>query len=475
MYFKIKNKILFRRYEEYGYLTDNSMFGYRFLNDNTPVLEEKYVSESAAVMLDVLSKTPKHIDEIIESLLTIFIGVEFDELKQDTLEFFMQLSEEGFLSFGETYEDCINNEILITDKSECDSSDDMLVENCSKNVVKQNDFLRSIHIEVASECNERCVHCYIPHECKDSTINSELFFKILHEGRDLNIIHVTLSGGEPLLHKDFLSFLKKCRELDLAVNVLTNLTLLNDEILNEMKLNPLLSVQTSLYSMVPEVHDAITKVKGSFKKTKEAVLKLIDAGIPVQISCPIMKQNKDSFNEVIEWGKSHNISVLVDYVIFAAYDQSNSNLVNRLTVDEVTETFEKQLSQTYVDSLCEIAEEKYALTGTDPICSICRYYFCVAANGDVFPCIGWQSNVVGNLNTSSIKEIWEESKEINNLRCIKRDSFPKCITCENRGFCTVCMMSNDNESGNKFEISDFHCQVAAMMHSKVREFKNANK
>ena len=262
MYFKIKNKILFRRYDEYGYLTDNSMFGYRFLNDNTPVLEEKYVSESAAVMLEALSKAPQHIDKIIESLLKIFIGVEFDELKQDTIEFFMQLSEEGFLSFGETYEDCINNENSIADVSEeCGSSDAMLVENCSKNVVKQNDFLRSIHIEVASECNERCVHCYIPHECKDTAINSELLFKILQEGRDLNIIHVTFSGGEPLLHEDFLRFLKKCRELDLAVNVLTNLTLLNDEILDEMKLNPLLSVQTSLYSIIPEVHDNITKVK----------------------------------------------------------------------------------------------------------------------------------------------------------------------------------------------------------------------
>ena len=78
------------------------------------------------------------------------------------------------------------------------------------------------------------MHCYIPPTCKDTAINSELLFKILQEGRNLNIIHVTLSGGEPLLHKDFLSFLKKCRELDLAVNVLTNLTLLNDKILDEM-------------------------------------------------------------------------------------------------------------------------------------------------------------------------------------------------------------------------------------------------
>lgn len=51
----------------------------------------------------------------------------------------------------------------------------------------------------------------------------------------MNIIHVTLSGGEPLLHKDIIGFLRKCREFDLSVNVLSNLTLLNDKIISEMK------------------------------------------------------------------------------------------------------------------------------------------------------------------------------------------------------------------------------------------------
>lgn len=33
MYYRIKENVLFRKYNEYGYITDNSMFGYRSLND----------------------------------------------------------------------------------------------------------------------------------------------------------------------------------------------------------------------------------------------------------------------------------------------------------------------------------------------------------------------------------------------------------------------------------------------------------
>lgn len=471
MYFKIRDTILFRQYKEYGYLTDNSMFGYRMLNEHNNRPGEKYVSESGAVMLSVLTKKPQDIESIINVLLSIFIDVDYEELKQDTIDFFMQLVNEGFLSVGKTYDECnacVKNECL-SEKRELSKNTEVIVDNCTKNIFNQNDFLRSIHIEIVNECNERCLHCYIPHDLKTKTINSSLFYRIIQEGRDMNIINVTMSGGEPLLHKDFLGFLRRCRELALSVNVLSNLTLLTDDILNEMKNNPLLSVQTSIYSMDSRVHDAITKVQGSLNKTKAGVLKLLKAGIPVQISCPIMKQNKDSFIGVIKWGNENNIYVAIDYVIFATYDHTNRNLINRLSLDEVKTAFDKQLTKKYADYLYDVAKEKYAMTENDPICSICRYYFCISAEGDVFPCVGWQTNKIGSLFDNSVKEIWENSKDIKWLREIKRKSFPKCVSCEDRGYCTVCMMSNSNENsdGDKFKINDFHCKVAAMMHSRV--------
>ena len=106
MYFKIKDSIMFRKYEEYGYITDNSMFGYRWLNDNSEWPGEEYVSESGAVMLDALSRIPKHIDSIVEEFLNIFIDVDYEELKNDTIEFYNIFVEAGFLISGETLEDC---------------------------------------------------------------------------------------------------------------------------------------------------------------------------------------------------------------------------------------------------------------------------------------------------------------------------------------------------------------------------------
>lgn len=475
MYYKIKNNILFRQYKEYGLITDNSMFGYRISGDDYLYPGEEYVSKSAAVMLNVLNKTPQHIDNIVEKLLSIFVDVESDELKKDTAEFFDMFVEAGFLSRGESFEECNNTDITNIDI--CESTETavpIVSSDCSKNFLNQNDLLRSLHIEIANECNERCVHCYIPHEYKTKSIDPTLFYRTVEEGRNMNIINVTLSGGEPLLHKDIIDFLKRCRELDLSVNILTNLTLLSNAIIEEIKKNPLLCVQTSIYSMDASIHDSITKVKGSFEKTKSNLLKLKGAGIPLQISCPVMKQNKNTFNDVIAFGKENGISVAVNYVIFASYDHSNCNLVNRLSLEEVSQAFDKQATDEYVNYIRSQAEEKNALTSQDPICSICRYYICVSADGTVFPCAGWQANVIGDLNKQSLRDIWETSEGIRKLRQIKRKEFPKCVSCEDRGYCTVCMMSNSNENSDAdaFRINEYHCDVAALIHKKINSYLN---
>lgn len=471
MYYKIRDDVLFRKYQGHGYIADNSEYGYRMLNDNRRYLGEKYVSTSGAVMLSMLSKSPRSIDDVVGELSQIFIGVEYETLKQDTVEFFDLFVDEGFLSRGETIEACTDQFVETAPKlGDSDHIQDGIVTNdCTGGEISPNEFLRSIHIEIADACNERCIHCYIPNECKNNMIDSALFYRIIEEGRKMNIIHVTLSGGEPLLHKDILGFLKKCRKLELSVNVLSNLTLLTDDIISEMKENALLSVQVSLYSMDAAVHDSITKLNGSFEKTKAGILRLCDEGIPVQISCPIIKQNKDSYADVLHWGWAHNIAVATEPVIFAAYDHSGCNLENRLSIEEVGDVLAVQMQYGYAESIRKTAADKEKLTENDPICSVCRYSFCIMASGKVFPCAGWQNNVIGDLNHQTVQEIWETSEKIQELRQIKRSRFSLCVDCKDRGYCTVCMMwnSNENSDGDPFRINEYRCNVAAITHGMV--------
>ena len=128
-----------------------------------------------------------------------------------------------------------------------------------------------------------------------------------------------------------------------------------------------------------------------------------------------------------------------------------------------------QMQEGYAEAIQRTATAKERRSGNDPICSVCRYSFCVTSSGKVFPCAGWQNNVIGDLRHQTVREIWETSEKIQELRKIKRSQFSQCVNCKDRGYCTVCMMwnSNENSDGDPYRINEYRCNVAAITHSKV--------
>ena len=291
-----------------------------------------------------------------------------------------------------------------------------------------------------------------------------MFYDLMDQCQDLKIQHVTISGGEPMLHQDFIPFLKKCREYDMSVNVLSNLTLLNNDMIDEMRRNPLLGVQTSIYSMKSEIHDSITGSKDSLQKTTNGVINLVKHGIPVQISCPIMKTNLDSYKTIKEWAIQYNISVGYDYTLIGQYNGGVENLHCRLSEEEVEQVIidELTINANYKSELIREATEDRNKTQDDYICSVCNSSICVAQNGNVFPCAGWQGYILGNLNENSLADIWYHSNKVTYLRNLKRKDFKVCEGCQQRDYCTVCMVRNFNESptGNPLEKSNYFCKVA---------------
>lgn len=472
-----KSNVIFRQYESFGLITDNRNFGYRQTNNNEKYIGDKILSESGAVFLSVLSKKPQPLDELAEKINKQFTDVDIKTIKNDAREFYQILEQDGFIVSGETFQECeekdtrFSYKIINPQKTKKDFSPTIISSEKSTQDFFEEYFqdkpqLTNLHIEITSKCNERCVHCYIPHDNKVNDIDPELFYDILKQCKDMRLLHLTLSGGEPMLHKNFCDFLRKCKEYDFSVNVLSNLTLLNDNIIKEMKTNPLLGIQVSLYSMDPNVHDEITQMKGSFEKTKNAILKLVESDIPLQISCPVMKQNKDCYDDVIKWAKKYKIYVGDDYVIIAKYNHTTQNLSCRLSIKEIRELIDKKIAcdAKYLEQIEVAAENKKNITTSDFVCSVCHSSICIADNGNVYPCAGWQDYVVGNVKETSLNEIWDKSEKVQYLRNLRKQHFPRCIQCPNKEFCTMCMVRNANEDphGDPLVVNEYFCNIAQL-------------
>jgi len=467
MFIKLKKDSFIRIYDNTGYIVNRTSFS------------DRVTDESGAVFLSALSREPKAIDEIAGIIAKSFIDADLTEINRDCVDFFSELENDGFVVSAETLQELKKKDLdfsydklsgILKSKSLSLSQADTDTQTYLNSHFQKKPKLMSFHIELTSRCNERCVHCYIPHDEKTTDIEPSLFYSALEQSHEMGVLDLTFSGGEPLLHPYFCDFLRRAKEFDFSVCVLSNLTMLNENILSAIKEGVLSSVNVSLYSMNPIIHDSITGLPGSFEKTKANILQLIENNIPVQINCPVMKQNKDSYKDVLLWGHERKCRVLTDFMIMAKFDHNTDNLLHRLSPQETGEVmseitnndivYQQRLSDTDFESVYANNED----ISNDIVCGVCITFLGMTANGNIYPCPGWQDYFCGNIKETRLKEIWENSPQINYLRGIRRKDFPECLNCKDRGFCALCMARNGNEDpdGNMFHINKHFCEVAAV-------------
>ena len=174
-----------------------------------------------------------------------------------------------------------------------------------------------------------------------------------------------------------------------------------------------------------------------------------------------MRQNRTSYQSVMDWAKSMNIEASSDYMLFGCFDGSGKNLYCRLELPEVESVIREEFLMKSQSNKQEQKSE-HALAGREyVICPVCLSSICIAHNGDVYPCEGWQSYYLGNLNNSSLLQIWE-GPEVNELRNLSLDDFPKCRICPDKEFCSICLLRNANESrsGRFRDLSPYFCNIA---------------
>jgi radical SAM protein with 4Fe4S-binding SPASM domain len=188
-----------------------------------------------------------------------------------------------------------------------------------------------------------------------------------------------------------------------------------------------------------------------------------------------MKQNKKSYNEVLNWAKEHKVHAESDYTIIARYNNTTQNLDNRLLISEIEEVINCMIvnDTKYLEQMEKDAENKMINSSSDIVCSVCYSSICIEDNGNVYPCAGWQGYSVGNAKDTPLKEIWDNSEKIQYLRSLRKKDFPKCIQCFEKDFCTMCLVRNANEhpQGDLLTVNEYFCNIAKLNKKIVFERK----
>ena len=448
--------------------TFNDDIGYIF---NQLTKKDRIYDINGRVFLNQLTRQPQNINTIVRNLSLIYPDANIDDLNNDFRDFISDLESDGFVVSGQSEQDIAANmpgfsykghDIKTMLQTEISTvNDSMGTTEFLKGYFMDSPQIFSLQFELTNRCNERCRHCYLPGSRNFRDMDTSLAVSILDQLADMGTLNVTFSGGECLLHTDFIQILKYAREKDFSIAVLSNITLLNDEMIYSLKAANIKQLQVSVYSMNPEEHDYITRLKGSHEKTIRNLERLIEADIPVQISCPAMRSTYRSYRGVLQWAYSHGIKAYTDYIMIARTDNTTDNLINRLTLSE-TEELLTDIVNYDIEYRTRLASGA-ATRPTDPgenICGAGIDSMCIAVNGDFYPCSGFQSYSLGNAYKHSVAEVWNNSEALKKLRNVRWRDFPKCLKCEAKPYCSMCMVRNLNETGSIFNVNRHFCDAA---------------
>ncbi|WP_228853382.1 GTP 3',8-cyclase MoaA [Aegicerativicinus sediminis] len=265
---------------------------------------------------------------------------------------------------------------------------------------REHQYLR---ISLTEKCNLRCTYCMpsdgVVLSPKDHLMTADEVITLAKLFVENGVNKIRLTGGEPLLRKDFDDILLRLSDLDIELSLTTN-GILVDRHLETFKASNIDTVNLSLDTLRPEKFKLIT-LRDQFKKASENIDLLLNEGFNVKINVVLISGfNDDEIIDFINLTCERNIQVrFIEFMPFLGNRWDRSKLVSeQFILDEVYAAFS---NSTRLPEPRNLISRDYKIDGylgsfgiistmTNPFCDGCNRIR-LTANGKLKNCLFSQS------------------------------------------------------------------------------------
>ena len=268
-------------------------------------------------------------------------------------------------------------------------------------------------------CNQKCLHCYAAGQPLSDTpeLTTAQWREILSKLRAANVPQVTFTGGEPTLRADLVELVEVAQWFVTRLN--TNGRLLTPELCRRLYDASLDSVQVTLYSHDPAVHNALVGAEG-FDDTVTGIKNAVAAGLSVSVNTPLCSLNED-YAATVRFVNGLGVRyVTCSGLIPSGSAEGAESRATRLTEEQLTdvlrravtvaEELEMEMDFTSPGWLKEETLRSMGLTLV-PSCGACLSNMAIAPDGGVIPCQSWlSSQPLGNILADDWDKIWQSER-----------------------------------------------------------------
>jgi len=294
----------------------------------------------------------------------------------------------------------------------------------------------SVQLDVTYRCNERCVHCYLDHDDHGELSTAEIR-GLLEQLAEAGVLFLCFSGGEVLTRRDFFPLLEYARSLLFDVKIKTNAFMIREPEADRMRELGVRTVQVSIYSHRPEVHDAITKLPGSLKRSLAGLRLLRERGVATVVADVLMRSNLSDYAGVKALAQELGAKYTIDPTITPKMDGDRSTVALGISGQDLRQVFRNGDLVGNVEEFCAPPPAVDDDVLNELPCSAGHTGCYISPYGDVYPCVQFPLPA-GNVRRQKFLEIWRHSPQLKEVRSIRARDLPLCSTCTHLACCTRC-------------------------------------
>ena len=308
-------------------------------------------------------------------------------------------------------------------------------------------------------------------EAKSEELSLEEISRIADQAVDLGALWCLITGGEPLLRKDFAEIYLALKRKGLLISVFTNACLVNEEHVTLFKKYPPRDIEVTVYGITQETYERVTNRPGSYTAFRRGLDLLLEGGLKVRLKAMALRSNFHELPEIAAFCRAHTSDYFrFDPLLHLRFDQNPQRnqeiLAERLSPKEIVMI--EQGDEERARALEHGCDRLILPESTHNLCD--HLFHCGAGNGSfsvsydgIFRLCAdlWHPDCIYELRQVSLEQAWNELvPRVRELRSKNPEFLDRCRRCPIINLCLWCPAHAHLECGQMDGWSDYFCRVA---------------
>ena len=334
----------------------------------------------------------------------------------------------------------------------------------------------SFDLEMTARCNLDCRHCYInlpagDRAAKKRELGADEIGRLGGEAAALGAVWCLITGGEPLLRKDFFDVYRALHRRGLLLSLFTNATLVGEEHVRFFKKYPPRDIEVTVYGVTKETYEQVTRTPGSFDAFLKGLDRLLASGVSVRLKAMALRSNKHEAAAIGDFCRARTKNYYrFDPHLHLRFDRDDARnsgiLAERLSPEEVArlERLDPERFGALTAACGELITPEAPASDCRHIfrCGVGQRSFVIGPEGLLRPCLSLHHpDFLYDLKKGSLADAWTRFvPEVLKRETDRREYLEKCGKCPVVNLCLWCPAHAYLETGELDLPVEAFCRIA---------------